>query len=108
MKLKNVLHFSLITLVTFFVQAAAHAQTFSVIHTFIDSVDGSVPEAGVTIRFGKLYGTTTGFLANVFGMQRMGSDWQLTSLLYNSEPNPKSRVLFGPEGRLLHSLTPEG
>ena len=61
----------------------AHAQTFSVIHTFTGSGgDGAAPEAGVTIRAGSLYGTTVyGGNGDAYGpgtvyqMTHVGSDW---------------------------------
>jgi len=54
---------------------AAHAQTFSVIHLFDIQVEGAFPTAGVTLRPGALYGTTSE--AN---QASNGSVYQITNL----------------------------
>ena len=60
MKLKPVAYLSLIALVAY-LAPLVHAQTFSVIHTFVPSVDnGAYPNAGVTKKGNALYGTTVG------------------------------------------------
>jgi len=56
MKLKTLGALGLAALVMLF-SPAAHAQTFSIIHTFSCGSDGSYRRAGVTLRNGILYGT---------------------------------------------------
>ncbi len=57
MKLKALVYLSLITLVISL--SPAHAQTFSVIHSFSGGIEGANPSAGVTIRGNALFGTTS-------------------------------------------------
>lgn len=86
MKLKNVFHLLLTVLVTFFGQLA-HAQTFSVIHNFTGGGDGWLPVAGVTIRGGDLYGTTSAggtFAGVVYQAKRLGANWSLFPISYVS------------------------
>src|ERR1700733_5462155 len=50
-----------------------HAQTYTVIHNFVSSLDGSEPTSGVTIdHAGNLYGTT------FFGDQATGTAYKMT------------------------------
>jgi uncharacterized repeat protein (TIGR03803 family) len=88
--------------------SSAYAQTFSVIHTFIDSLDGKNPQAGLTIRGGNLFGTTyLNLFDPVFEMQRSGSSWTLTPLV-NSSASSTARVRFGPDGHLYSTATRDG
>jgi len=91
----------------------AHAQTFSVIHTFTGvGEDGAFPEAGVTERAGALYGTTSGGgISGVFGfgsvyqMTPTGAAWAYTPIFPFPEDgyigyDPIARVVFGPDHHL--------
>jgi uncharacterized repeat protein (TIGR03803 family) len=104
MKLKTLVCLSLITLVVSF-GPPARAQTFSVIHTFQSGIDGSAPEAGLTLKNGIFYGTTFGggFFGTVYQMSHVGSNWVTTpiSFLYSGlGSGPLPRVVFGPDGHL--------
>jgi uncharacterized repeat protein (TIGR03803 family) len=87
---------------------ALHAQTFSVIHNFVGSLDGSEPTSGVTIDpAGNLYGTTffgdqaTGTL---YRMSHHSGGWLLSPLYYFTNMAtgviPYDRPIFGPDGAL--------
>jgi len=84
--------------------AAAHAQSFQVIHTFTGP-DGAIPRAGLSIdRGGKLYGTTyaghegSGW-GGVYQMRQHGSSWVFGTLqIFDGQP--LDRVVFGPNGTL--------
>jgi uncharacterized repeat protein (TIGR03803 family) len=82
---------------------SAHAQTYSVIHTFTGP-DGSQPEAGVTLRAGILYGTTrfASSWGNVYSLTRFEDNWFLSNLFIFSGQSvePLSRPVFGPDGHL--------
>ena len=82
---------------------AAQAQTFSVIHNFTGGGDGALPEAGVTVRGGILYGTTFGGgngHGAVYAITHSGSDWVTLpiSILSTGGTYPVARVVFGPDG----------
>jgi uncharacterized repeat protein (TIGR03803 family) len=88
------------------------AQTYSVIHNFVGSLDGSEPTSGVTIdNNGNLYGTTffgdqaTGTL---YKMSRHNGHWLLTPLYYFTDMQngviPYDRPIFGPDGALYLTL----
>ena len=88
---------------------AAHAQTFSVIHLFDIQVEGAFPTAGVTLRAGVLYGTTSeanqASNGNVYQITNLGSDFTYTPIfLFPSDRSggsmPGGRVVFGPDGHL--------
>ncbi len=89
-----------------FATPAAHAQTYSVIHTFSgDPGTGSNPSAGVTIRNGILYGTTNFSMFQsgpgaVYQIQHLGENWITTTISQLSAGGytTGSRVLFGPDG----------
>jgi uncharacterized repeat protein (TIGR03803 family) len=104
MKLKMVAVFSLIPLVA--VCSMSYAQTFSVIHAFTGGVDGSLPEVGVTLKGGALYGTTDaggGYgWGVVYEATRLGDNWSVLPISYLSISGnaPASRAFFGPDGRL--------
>lgn len=105
MKLQPFVYLSLIALVAS-LSPVAFAQTFSVIHAFNGS-DGAHPHAGVTLRAGMLYGTTSaggGGGGSVYQMTRQGSNWTTTPIyLFTSNQlgeNPWARVVFGPDGHL--------
>jgi uncharacterized repeat protein (TIGR03803 family) len=108
MKLKTLVCLSLITLIASF-GAAAHAQTFSVIHAFAEP-NGAFPLSGVTIRAGVLYGTTiclrgldnNCITGTVYQMVPVGSNWYYTPILLFSGDveTPQARVVFGPDNRL--------
>ena len=82
MTLKTIVCLSLITLASLS-GLTAHAQTYSVIHTFSGTGgDGAIPQAGVTLRAGSLYGTTqkggsggANGPGTVYEMTRTGSNW---------------------------------
>lgn len=87
----------------------AQAQTFTVIHNFTGGLDGSQPDAGLTIdAAGNLYGTTPqggkNFGGTVFKMAKNGSGWIFNPLYsFGSYPDgstPTARVVFGPDGNL--------
>jgi len=103
MKLKTRVFLSLITLGAF-LSPAVYAQTFSVIHSFTGS-DGAYPEAGVTIRAGSLYGTTSAGGSNsagtVYQSMPVGPNWfTLPIFSFNGSDGevPMGRVIFGPDG----------
>ena len=102
MKTKALISLFLLTLVAC-LSTAAHAQTYSVIHTF-NGADGSQPEAGVTLRAGILYGTTMsgGSFGNVYMLTPSEGNWALSSLFLFKAPewSPLSRPVFGPDGHL--------
>jgi uncharacterized repeat protein (TIGR03803 family) len=63
----------------------AHAQTFTVLHSFTGGSDGGSPYAGVTLdQAGNLYGTTSlggaGQCGTVFNLQHRNSAWILSNL----------------------------
>ncbi len=95
---------AIVLLLTLFAVPAAHAQTYSVIHNFHVS-DGATPLAGLTLRGGVLYGTTswggTG-AGTVFQLTRSGSNWTISLLseLATAGGSPETRVQFGPDGHL--------
>ena len=90
----------------------AHAQTFSVIHHFTGGSDGSLPQSGVTIRGGDLFGTASAggphFWGVVYQAKRSGN-WSISPLSYLpiSGNAPLSRALFGPDGHL-YGTTADG
>jgi uncharacterized repeat protein (TIGR03803 family) len=106
---KTLVRLSLITLVAMLI-SSAHAQTFSVIHTF-NGGDGANPLAGVTLKGGALYGTTelgplvsnsSGY-GTVYQIQHVGTNWYASDIYlfsYNDGAIPISRVVFGPDGYL--------
>jgi uncharacterized repeat protein (TIGR03803 family) len=105
MKLRTIVYLNLIALVAF-LSLAAHAQTFSVIHSF-NGADGKHPDAGVTLKAGVLYGTTFGGAGSggtIYQMKRQGSNWTATPIyVFTSNEvgeNPWARVVFGPDGHL--------
>ncbi len=86
----------------------AHAQTFSVLHTFGGGEnDGALPYAGVTMdAAGNLYGTTynggpIGF-GMVYKLTRRNGNWTLAPLhaFDGFGGFPKARVVIGPNGTL--------
>ena len=95
----------------------AHAQTFSVIHSFSRS-DGWYPDAGLTIdHAGNLYGTTAyggngTYNGTVFKLTHHGSGWVLSELYrFNGGDDgetPGARVVFGPDGKLYGSAVSGG
>ena len=92
------------------------AQTYTVLHSFAGTHDGSYPETGLTMdRAGNLYGTTiSGGGGNcpyfgagcgvVFRLAQSHSGWILTPLYSfagsTDGEGPVGRVVFGPDGRL--------
>ena len=106
MNRKTIVYLSLIALAAL-VCLEAHAQTFSVIHAFT-GVEGAEPQAGLTLRAGVLYGTTTVCLQHctgagtVYQMTPVGSNWYFTpiSFLQAGGRFPSARVVFGPDHHL--------
>lgn len=90
--------------------SAAHAQTFSVIHSFTYA-DGAGPEAGVTLRGGNLYGTTTNGGApyadgNAYELARSGDNWALSSLhIFTGGYPALARPVFGPDTHLYGTVS---
>jgi uncharacterized repeat protein (TIGR03803 family) len=84
--------------------AAAHAQTFTLIHSF-DGPDGALPRAGLTIdQGGKIYGTTfAGFLGfgwgSVFQLRPHDQGW-IFDLIKLYDGQPFDRPVIGPNGTL--------
>ncbi len=113
MKLKTLVYLSLITLIAS-LTPAAHTQTFSTIHAFAPP-NGLGPEAGVSLRAGVLYGTTS-CTANcngsgtVYQITHAGSTWYYAPIFFFSGQNglaPRARPVFGPDNRL-YSTTNAG
>jgi uncharacterized repeat protein (TIGR03803 family) len=103
MRLKFLVFLSLITLVAS-VSPTAHAQTFTVIHTF-ESTQGSHPFGATTIRGGSLFGTTAGDLdkpGSVYQLSPMGSNWLAVplALFYLDGHGPMGNADFGPDGHV--------
>jgi uncharacterized repeat protein (TIGR03803 family) len=96
---------SLVLLLTLLAVPAAHAQTFSVIHTF-GSGEGSYPYSRITIKSGNLYGTTSGGgqyrPGSVYQISRVGSNWITTPLIlfWLNGYGPNGGANFGPDGYL--------
>ncbi len=91
----------------------AHAQTFTVLHSF-NGTDGYSPDAGVTLDAGgNLYGTTQDSLTGdgtVFELKRSHSAWILNTLFTFTGSDgayPFGGVVFGPDGALF-GTTPFG
>jgi uncharacterized repeat protein (TIGR03803 family) len=96
--------------------AQAHAQTFTVIHSF-SGPDGGNPVAGVTLdQAGNLYGTTQfggsynceiGGCGTVFKLTHRGSGWVLSQLYVfaggDDSQYPAAKLSFGPDGALYGS-----
>ncbi len=94
----------------------AHAQTYSVIHSFSGGADGATPHSGLTPDgAGNYYGTATygGFQGQNCGQQGCGTvyklakkngSWVLTNLYSFKGGNdgawPTARVVFGPDGAI--------
>lgn len=85
-----------------------HAQTYSVIHNFVGSFDGSEPASGVTVdAAGNLYGSTffgdqaTG---TVYKLARRSGGWVLFPLMYFTNMAtgviPYDQPVFGPDGAI--------
>ena len=106
MKLKTLV-LSLITVVTL-LGLVAHAQTYSVIHTFTGQ-DGQSPYAGVALKAGILYGTTldngysTGW-GTIYQLRQQGSSWVFGTIFTfpadrSGGAYPYAGVVFGPDNR---------
>jgi uncharacterized repeat protein (TIGR03803 family) len=99
----------------------AHAQTYSVIHSFSGGGDGATPAAGLTLNGGILYGTAAGGggvigrrcdprnagCGVVYQMKQHGTAWVLSPLYaftgFNDGLQPEAPVVFGPGGLLYGS-----
>ena len=87
---------------------SAQAQTYQVIYNFTGGQDGAYPEAGLTERGGKLYGTAyQGGSFNrgtVFKLAPNGSGWVFSTLYsftgHADGSAPIARVVFGRDGTL--------
>ena len=86
----------------------AHAQTFTVLHSFTGGPDGKNPDTGVLDAAGNFYGTTqvggSHSLGTVFKLAEKNSSWVL-SVLYdfaggNDGAAPRAGLAFGPDGSL--------
>ena len=101
MKSKPLFYLILLTFLTSFIPVA-HAQTFSVIHTFT-AAEHTNPTTGVTIRGNALYGTLWGpSCGAVYQLTHSGSNWIFANiaLLSYKSCSPYARVVFGPDGHL--------
>ena len=89
----------------------AHAQTFSVLHSFSGGGDGAAPMSALTIdQAGNFYGTASGggiFSpgGTAFKLKRSGSRWTLNPLFEFAEDdeggaNPLAGLIFGTDGSL--------
>jgi uncharacterized repeat protein (TIGR03803 family) len=105
MKLKSLISLSQIILAACLL-LTAHAQTFTVIHKFSLTVDGSSPAAGLTMKGDAFYGPLTvgvgGSASAVYQLTEQGSTWTSTVLapLSKGAGQVSSRVAFGPDGHL--------
>jgi hypothetical protein len=112
MRLKFLVILTLITLVAS-VSPTAHAQTFSVIHSFTGSGgDGAYPHSGVSLRGGAIYDTTRqGGIGGVNGpgtvyqMTHVGNNWIYAPIfLFPADGSggnqPNARVVFRPDSHL--------
>jgi uncharacterized repeat protein (TIGR03803 family) len=106
--------FAMILAVTLVALPTAHAQTYSVIHTFTGPNGGAFPVAGVTLRGGNLYGTTTEggqpyAYGNVYELMRVGDNWLPTQLYIFTKGSDgygaQARPVFGPDGHLYGAVT---
>jgi uncharacterized repeat protein (TIGR03803 family) len=96
---------------------SAHAQEFTVLHTFTGGGDGSSPYAGLTMdASGNFYGTTiyggitSGSVCHplgcgvVFRLARQGTGWVLTPIYQftggGDGAYPAARVMIAPDGTL--------
>lgn len=96
---------ALVLAIVFALTAAAntaHAQ-LTVIHSF-SGPDGALPKAGLTIRGGKLYGTTwAGHEGSGWGgvfQLRLHNGFWIFQDLHVFDGQPLDRVVFGPNGTL--------
>lgn len=114
MKLKTFVSLSLSTVVVT-LSLIAHAQTFSVIHTFRGGGDGAAPYAGLTLdSAGNLYGTASAGgrgAGIVYELKRHGTNWTVNPL-YDftggaDGSSPLGGVVFGPDNHL-YGTTYEG
>jgi uncharacterized repeat protein (TIGR03803 family) len=88
--------------------SVAHAQTFTVLHSFTGGSDGGSPAAGLTVdAAGNFYGTTPSGGAGygtVFKLSHSRSGWLLSPLYSFAGPpdgaTPVARVVFGPDHTL--------
>jgi len=112
MKLETLVLLSLIAIVAM-LSATAHAQTFSVIHTFTGTGgDGAYPQSGVTLKGSALFGTTqdggeggVGGPGTVYQMTHTESGWNYAPIFLfprnmSGGAGPVARVVFGPDGHL--------
>lgn len=96
---------AVLLLLTLLPAAAAHAQTYSVLHRFAGGGDGAYPWAGLTLRDGNLYGTTRqgGNYSDgtAFELERSGPNWTMSPIYFFQGSDgfwPQSRIVFGPDG----------
>jgi len=113
MKSKAIIGVSLLALFAS-LGTAAHAQTYSVIHSFTGQNGGAFPKAGVTLHGGSIYGTTTEggqpyAYGNVYQLTRLGDNWAPTQLyIFTSGSDgfgAQARPVFGPDGHLYGTVT---
>ena len=87
---------------------AAHAQTYTVIHSF-SGAEGAYPDAGLTMdKAGNFYGTAsfggTADMGTVFKLAHAGSGWTVLPLYSFANDgdgaNPLAPVTIGPDGSL--------
>jgi uncharacterized repeat protein (TIGR03803 family) len=93
------------------IASPAHAQTFTVLHTFTASGDGQSPTASpILAGSGNLYGVATyeldGDGGGAFRLSEHGSGWVLNPLFTNAGAG-NSKLVIGPDGNL-YGATAEG
>jgi len=94
------------------------AQTYTVIHTFMDGADGAFPDAGLTIdKAGNFYGTasiggTKSGWGSIYKLTNKNGSWVLSPLYAFAGGadggRPLARVVFGPDGSLYGTASKGG
>jgi len=89
--------------------SAAQAQTYTVIHEF-SGYDGAIPTAGVTVKAGNLWGTTSagggGSGGTVYELLP-GAPWRLVTIVDFADA-PEARVIFGSDGHPYTTMSGSG
>jgi len=113
MSMRTVLRFFGVAI--FAIAICAHAQTYSVLHTFTGGADGAQPWAGVTVDSGgNLYGTATegaytggncspNGCGTAYKLKRSGTGWTFSTLYTFHDSDgafPYAPLIFGPDGAL--------
>src|SRR5580704_5224855 len=102
MTLKALVYLSLIALAAS-LAPAVYAQTYATIYPFLGT-NGATPTAGVTIKVGNLWGTTSTGGSNgsgtVYELMEIGNNWVGGDLFAfpSNVANPQARLIFGLDG----------